>query len=151
METREDVRFSNGNARLAGALIRPATGVRHPAIILVPASGPEDREYLLPLVHFLIRHGIAVLGYDKRGVGGSTGDWNTASFDDLAGDASAAFEYLKTRPDIDHRQIGLFGLSQAGWIMPLAAIRTKGLAFLISVSLPEQPEPRPRLTRPAVK
>ena len=67
METREDIRFSNGNVRLTGALIRPATSVRHPAIILVPASGAEDREYLLPLVHFLVRHGVAVLGYDKRG------------------------------------------------------------------------------------
>ena len=129
MENREDVQFSNGNVRLTGALIRPATGVSHPAIILVPASGPEDREYLLPLVHFLVRHGVAVLGYDKRGVGNSTGDWTTASFDDLAGDAIAAFEYLKTRPDIDHRQIGLFGLSQAGWIMPIAAIRKSGFAL----------------------
>ena len=134
METCEDIRFSNGNVRLTGTLIRPATSVRHPAIILVPASGAEDRKYLLPLVHFLVRHGVAVLGYDKRGVGGSTGNWTTASFDDLAGDAVAAFEYLKTRPDIDHRQIGLFGLSQAGWIMPIAATRKSGFAFLISVS-----------------
>ncbi|HWE87105.1 MAG TPA: alpha/beta fold hydrolase [Terracidiphilus sp.] len=134
IETREDVGFSNGGVHLAGALVRPAANGRHPAIILVPASGAEDREYLLPLVHFLVRHGVAVLGYDKRGVGGSTGDWTTASFDDLAGDAAAAFEYLKTRSDIDHRQIGFFGLSQAGWIMPLAATRTSGLAFLISVS-----------------
>ena len=97
-------------------------------------SGAEDREYMLPLARFLIRHGIAVLGYDKRGVGGSTGDWNTASFDDLAGDVVAAFEYLKTRSDIDRTQIGLLGWSQAGWIMPLAAVRAKDIAFLISVS-----------------
>jgi pimeloyl-ACP methyl ester carboxylesterase len=77
---------------------------------------------------------MAVLGYDKRGVGGSAGDWNTASFDDLAADAVAAFEYLKTRSDIDPAQIGLLGVSQAGWIMPLAAVRAKGLAFLISIS-----------------
>jgi pimeloyl-ACP methyl ester carboxylesterase len=133
-EIHDDVRFSNGEVRLAGTLIRPATGFRHPAIILVPASGAEDREYLLPFVHFLVRHGVAVLGYDKRGVGGSKGDWTTASFDDLAGDAAAAFEYLKNRPDIDHRRIGLLGLSQAGWIMPLTATRANGLAFLISVS-----------------
>jgi len=77
---------------------------------------------------------VAVLGYDKRGVGGSTGDWNTASFDDLAGDVVAAFEYLKTRGDIDPAQIGVLGVSQAGWIMPLAAVRAKDLAFLISIS-----------------
>ena len=77
---------------------------------------------------------MAVLGYDKRGVGGSTGDWNTASFDDLAGDVVAAFNYLKTRRDIDAQQIGLLGVSQAGWVMPLAAVRAPDLAFLISVS-----------------
>jgi pimeloyl-ACP methyl ester carboxylesterase len=134
LEKREDVRFSNGEVRLAGTLISPRAGEKHPAMILVHASGAEDREYLLPLVRFLIRHGIAILGYDKRGVGESTGDWNTASFDDLAGDVVAAFEYLKTRSDIDRTQIGLFGWSQAGWIMPLAAVRAKDIAFLISVS-----------------
>jgi dienelactone hydrolase len=81
-----------------------------------------------------VRRGIAILGYDKRGVGGSTGDWNTASFEDLAGDVVAAFAYLKTRRDIDPTQIGLLGVSQAGWIMPLAAVRAKDLAFLISIS-----------------
>src|SRR5207247_3161520 len=114
-------------------LISPNTRAKHPAIILVHASGSEDREYLLPFVRFLIRRGITVLGYDKRGVGGSTGDWNTASFDDLAGDVVAAVEYLKTRSDIDGKQIGLLGISQAGWIMPLAAIRSKDVAFLISI------------------
>ena len=103
-------------------------------MILVHASGAEDREYLLPFARFLIRHGMAVLGYDKRGVGGSTGDWNKASFDDLAGDVVAAFEYLKTRSDIQRGQIGMLGWSQAGWVMPLAATRAKDLAFLISIS-----------------
>src|SRR2546425_12266607 len=77
---------------------------------------------------------MAVLGYDKRGVGGSTGDWRTASFEDLAGDVVAAFEYLKTRSDVDGTQIGLLGWSQAGWVMPIAAVRAPDIAFLISVS-----------------
>jgi len=134
IEARQNVQFSNGNVRLAGTLISPRIGAKHPAIILVHASGAEDRGYLLPFAHFLVRHGIAVLGYDKRGVGGSTGDWRTASFDDLAGDVVAAFEYLKTRPDIDPKQIGLLGWSQAGWVMPLAAVRATDIAFLISIS-----------------
>jgi pimeloyl-ACP methyl ester carboxylesterase len=134
IERREDVQFSNGNVRLAGTLIAPTAQGKYPAIILVHASGAEDREYLLPFARFLIRHGIAVLGYDKRGVGGSTGDWRTASFDDLAGDVVAAFEYLKTRPDVDFNQIGLLGWSQAGWVMPIAATRAKDIAFLISIS-----------------
>lgn len=134
IERHEDVRFSNGDVRLAGKLITPTTQGPHPAVILVHASGAEDREYLLPFARFLIRRGMAVLGYDKRGVGGSTGDWNKASFDDLAGDVVAAFEYLKTRGDIQRGQIGMLGWSQAGWVMPLAATRAQDLAFLISIS-----------------
>lgn len=134
IERHEDVCFSSGDIQLAGTLISPINTNKHPAIILVHGSGPLNREWMLPFARFLVRHGMAVLGYDKRGVGGSTGDWNTASFDDLAGDVVAAFKYLKTRSDVDHGQIGLFGVSQAGWIMPLAAVRAKDLAFLISVS-----------------
>jgi dipeptidyl aminopeptidase/acylaminoacyl peptidase len=108
-ERSEDVRFSNGDIHLTGTLVSPAKSGKHPAIILVHGSGAEDRQYMLPFARFLIRRGVAVLGYDKRGVGGSTGDWNTASFDDLAGDVVAAFTYLKTRRDIDAKQIGLLG------------------------------------------
>ena len=134
IEKREDVRFSNGDVRLAGTLVSPARGGRHPAIVLVHGSGAENREYILPWARFLIRRGVAVLGYDKRGVGDSTGDWNTASFEDLAGDIVSAVEYLKTRRDIDGTKIGILGVSQAGWVMPLAAVRTPDIAFLISVS-----------------
>ena len=134
IERRYEVSFTNGSVRLAGTLITPRTDGRHPAIVLVHGSGAEDREYIVPLAHFLVRHGIALLGYDKRGVGASTGDWRKASFDDLAADVVAAVEYLKTRSDVDSTQIGLLGWSQAGWVMPLAAVRTKDIAFLISVS-----------------
>jgi uncharacterized protein len=134
IEKHDDVRFRNGDVQLAGTLITPSIGRTHPAIILVHGSGAENREYMLPWARFLIRRGMAVLGYDKRGVGESTGDWNIASFEDLAGDVVAAFEYLKTRSDIDREHIGVLGISQAGWIMPLAAVRAKDLAFLISIS-----------------
>jgi pimeloyl-ACP methyl ester carboxylesterase len=134
IERHEDVRFANGDTRLAGTLIRPDRDGKYAAIVLVHASGAADRGQVLPLARFLVRHGIALLAYDKRGVGDSTGDWNAASFDELAGDVVAAFEYLKTRADIDPAQIGLLGWSQAGWIMPLAAAQAKDLAFVISVS-----------------
>ena len=133
-ERSEEVRFANGDVRLSGTLLRPTTTAPVPAVILVHASGAEDREYVLPLTRFLVRRGVAILGFDKRGVGGSTGDWRTASFDDLAGDVIAAHRYLQTRADIRRDQIGLLGWSQAGWVMPLAATRDTTIAFLISVS-----------------
>jgi uncharacterized protein len=134
IEKHEDVRFSSGDVRLAGTLISPNVPGKHPAVILVHASGPQNRGSVLPFARFLVHRGMAVLGYDKRGVGASSGDWSMASFDDLAGDVLAAFEYLKTRADIDGGQIGMLGWSQAGWIMPLAAIRARDVAFVISVS-----------------
>ena len=134
IERHEDVRFSSGDIQLAGTLISPVERQKPPAIILVHGSGPLNREWMLPFARFLVRRGMAILTYDKRGVGGSSGDWNTASLHDLAGDVVAAFQYLKSRGDVDPRQIGLLGVSQAGWVMPLAAVRAKELAFLISVS-----------------
>jgi pimeloyl-ACP methyl ester carboxylesterase len=139
VERREDVQFSHAGVRLAATFISPAAVRRHPAIVLVHGSGAARREQILPFARFLIRQGVAVLAYDKRGVGGSTGDWKSASFDDLAGDAVAAFEYLKSRSDVDPERIGLLGLSQAGWIMPLAAVRAPGIAFMISLSGPGVP------------
>ncbi len=133
-ETHEAVRFSSGEVQLSGTLIRPASGGKHPTIILVHGSGAENREYVLPFARFLVRHGVAVLGYDKRGVGDSTGDWKTASYEELAGDVVAAFSYLKTRGDVDAAHIGLLGVSQAGWIMQMAATRISDLGFLISIS-----------------
>jgi hypothetical protein len=74
IEKREDVRFPSGDFHLAGTLISPATGGKHPAIILVHGSGAQNRESMIPFARFLVRRGMAVLGYDKRGVGGSMGD-----------------------------------------------------------------------------
>lgn len=80
--------------------------------------------------------GIACLTYDKRGVGESTGDFRKVSFPTLVGDGLAAVSFLKARADIDARQIGVWGLSQGGWLGPLAASQSKDIAFVIAVSGP---------------
>ena len=131
-----EVAFRNGDVALAGTLMTPAGSGRHPAVVLVHGSGPLDRLSILPFAAFLVRHGVALFGYDKRGVGGSSGDWHVASFDDLAGDALAAVDLLRARDDIDPDRIGLLGVSQGGWIGPLAASRSKHVAFVVSVSGP---------------
>ena len=131
-----DLVFRNGDVTLAGTLMTPAGAGRHPAMVLVHGSGPLDRRAILPFASFLVRRGVALFGYDKRGVGGSSGDWHTASFDDLAADVLAAVDLLRARDDIDADRIGLFGVSQGGWIGPLAASRSPHVAFVVSVSGP---------------
>ena len=134
VERHENVGFTSGDVRLAGTLIAPRGDGPHPAIVLVHGSGAQDRHAILPFARFLVSQGVALLGFDKRGVGESDGDWSAASFEDLARDVVAAADYLKGRADIDSARIGLLGVSQAGWIMPIAAARSRTIAFVISVS-----------------
>lgn len=126
----EDVTFQNGDVTLRGTLSIPPTKGPHPAIVLIPGSGPARRPggFWIP---FFARQGIAVLVSDKRGAGASTGDWRKSTYDDLAGDALAAVELLKKHKNIDAKQIGLWGNSEGGWVAPLAASRSSEIAFLI--------------------
>jgi uncharacterized protein len=134
----EKIAFRNGDVTLAGTLLVPSTGGPHPAVVFLHGSGPQDRNGYMSLIrltadHFA-RNGIATLIYDKRGVGASTGNWANASFDDLARDALAGLRFLQGRGDIRPRQIGLWGSSQAGWVMAKATSLSKQIAFIISVS-----------------
>jgi pimeloyl-ACP methyl ester carboxylesterase len=134
----EKVTFRNGDVTLAGTLLMPSTKGAHPAVILLHGSGEQDRNGYLSLMRFaadnFARHGIAAFIYDKRGVGASTGNWATAGFDDMAGDALAALKMLQRRKDIKPNQIGMWGSSQAGWVMAKATSMSKDIAFIISVS-----------------
>lgn len=137
----EQVRFRNGNVTLAGTLLLPpilppTTKGRHPAIIFHEGSGDWTRDdtWFSRPVDLFLKHGIAVLLYDKRGGGGSTGDWHTSSYTDLAEDLLAGVRLLKARRDINPRQIGVRGFSQGGWIASLAAAKSKDVAFIIYIS-----------------
>jgi uncharacterized protein len=134
--TEEEVGFDNGGIHLAGTLLQPLTPGPHPAIVMLHGSGPATRDSMQPFADAFARNGIAVLLHDKRGTGGSTGNWSRATFDDLAGDAVAAVEYLKTRRDINPHAIGLQGTSFGGWVAPLAASRSRDVAFVIVESAP---------------
>jgi alpha-beta hydrolase superfamily lysophospholipase len=120
------VTFSSGGVVLAGSLAVPGGGEAPAGVVMVGGSGPSDRNndtYFPPIRQHLLDAGIAVLSYDKRGVGGSSGDWHDAAFDDLAGDAAAALDFLRAQPGVRAGAAGLFGHSEGGWVVLRAAAR----------------------------
>jgi uncharacterized protein len=138
MLKREEVSFQNDAVTLAGTLTMPVSDGSHPAIVLIHGSGEQRRDhaFLQFITDLFALNGIAVLAYDKRGVGASSSDSDAAMLADLADDALSGVAFLRTRHDINHQQIGLWGISQGGWIAPLAAARSQNVAFIILVSGP---------------
>src|SRR5688500_2445273 len=129
-----DITFANGPVTLAGTLLLPKTGSSLPAVVFLHGSGAEGRWASRFLAVQLANRGIAALIFDKRGVGGSSGDWRRATLEDLAADGAAAIARLRHEPRIDPRRIGLHGHSQGGTLAPLVAARAPGLAFIIGSS-----------------
>ena len=118
----EPVKFSSGDATLVGTLFLPSKHGKHPAIVLFHGSGPQERDS--ERAEWFAGWDIAALAYDKRGVGKSTGDFQKIPFPDLVEDGLAGIAFLKARSDIDPKRIGVWGLSQGGWLGPLAASRS---------------------------
>lgn len=127
----ERITFQNGNIRLGGTLILPATKERHPAIIITPGDYGTNRNQLRLWAHAYVSRGTAALVFDARGGGESTGPVNSSSFSDLANDVLAGVQTLKSRDDINPRQIGLFGFSNSTLTVSLAAVRSDDVSFLI--------------------
>jgi dienelactone hydrolase len=136
--TAEPVTFRNGDVSLAGTLYLPPGPGPFPAIVAFHAANGGNRDYhaYRHLATALPKAGFAVLLFDRRGSGGSGGDFNTATFDDLAADGIAGVSYLKSRPEIDTARIGVWGISQGGWLAPLAATMSRDIAFVVAVSVP---------------
>jgi dienelactone hydrolase len=130
----EAVHFASGDVTLAGTLVLPEGSQPHPAVVLFHGSGPQKRD--LFTARWFASEGIAALAYDKRGVGESSGDFLKVPFMDLSNDGLAAIKYLQSRKEIDAKRIGVWGLSQGGWLGPLAASRSADIAFVIAVSGP---------------
>ena len=144
----EDVVFPNEGAgiELAGTFTYPKEPGAHPAVILVSGSGPQNRDEelmghrpFLVLADHLTRHGIAVLRYDDRGFGESTGEFSEALVADFTSDALAAVEYLKTRPEVDAKRIGILGHSEGGLVAPQAAVQSDDVDFIVLLAAPGVP------------
>ena len=135
------VENTEANIVLAGTFTRPEGNEKYPVVILISGSGRHDRDGSIPthkpflvLSDYLTRNGIAVLRFDDRGVGESTGDLSKATTADLAQDVLSAVSYLKSRKDIDAKKIGLIGHSEGGIIAPLAANQTSDISFIVSMA-----------------
>lgn len=120
----QNVRIRSGEVELAATFTRPDRPGRVPAVVIVHGSGPETRAMLDLWTQLYVSLGLGVLAYDKRGVGDSTGSYpgdyaSTTTLQLLAGDAARVVEYVRTRPDVDPQEVGLYGGSQGGWVVPL--------------------------------
>lgn len=138
-----EVTFVNKSAKtyLSGTLTLPDTVGLWPCVVLVSGSGPQDRNEeivkhkpFLLIADYLTRNGIAVLRYDDRGVGKSTGDYSSATTFDFANDAEAAVNFLSKQPNIDPSNLGMIGHSEGGTICMILASRCKKLKFVISLA-----------------
>lgn len=136
------VTFANGDVTLFGGLLMPdAPGQGQlpglfPAVVMIHGAGPATYDEPAFRVHAnaFVRAGFAVLLFDKRGSGKSTGDLDASDYDDLAADTAAAVRFLRARADIVPSKVGVFGRSEGGWIGTLVAGRDPEIAFVIMSS-----------------
>jgi len=140
---KEDVTFTSADGiKLAGFLSLPESTTPMPAFMMLHGSERGTRDDLgnKLMEHFMVSRGIAILTYDKRGVGDSEGVYKEAAspsnLQKHAEDAIAGVEYLVSRPEIDRKRIGLIGGSQAGWVIPLAASQSDAITHLVIMSGP---------------
>jgi uncharacterized protein len=145
----EEVRFASTGVTLQGTLLSPPSAGPHPVVVNVHGSGRVTRKdhWANAMARVFLAQGYAVFLYDKRGVGDSGGEYvgrggrdtnnvSRENLERLASDAVAAAAALAARSDIDATRVGLIGLSQAGWIIPLAAKKSKAIRFFILMSGP---------------
>lgn len=146
----EDLRFTSEGVTLAGTLATPPTRGPHPLIVNVHDSGRAIHDWwTAQMTAFFLGEGFAVFTYHKRGTGQSGGEYvgadsktKSTSRQNLAllsKDATAAVKAAVQSPRVDRRRVGLFGMGEAGWIMPSAATGSPAVRFLIAFSAPVAP------------
>jgi uncharacterized protein len=141
----KNVEFENASAhnQLAGTLTMPKAAGPFPGIVLVSGTGHNTRDedvlghkVFQVLADAFSRRGFAVLRYDKRGVGGSTGNFDTATTADFSADAGAAVNWLRSQPNIDSQRVGILGHSEGGVIAPMVAVSDRSVAFVVMIAGP---------------
>lgn len=139
---REEVTFLNSDEQitLAGTLTLPKDRKPSKTVVLLSGSGAQDRNSEIfehrpfeIIADYLARQGIATLRYDDRGVGQSQGNFATSSIPEFSTDAEAAITYLRTRPEITNKPIGIIGHSE-GVAVAFTVAAQKKADFLISLA-----------------
>jgi AcrR family transcriptional regulator/alpha-beta hydrolase superfamily lysophospholipase len=130
---REDFEVASAGARLAGQLVHRPDRAPKGSIVIVHGSSDGPLRNYEPWTMYLAAQGWTVAAFDKRGSGASTGDWAAGDFAQLAADVRAVAAYARAR--LPKKPLGLLGISQAGWIMPLAA-KDGGIDFIASLMGP---------------
>ncbi|MFE3872210.1 serine aminopeptidase domain-containing protein [Flavobacterium sp. ZS1P70] len=138
----QDVKFESQGVTLAGSILTPKKTVA--AVVIVHGSDPVKRE--MDFAIRLAKEGIAVLTYDKLGVGESGGAYvgpsvgtnniDTTNLNLLSHDASSAVNTFRTYLKDKKTPIGLVGFSQAGWIIPITARKNPQIEFMVLFSCP---------------
>lgn len=138
-----DYTDSQGNrVHLEGTLSIPRGSAKcYPTLVLVSGSGQQNRDEeimqhkpFLVIADYLASRGIAVLRYDDRGVGGSTGKVEKADTRLFAEDAEAMFNTVKGNPHVDRDRLGIGGHSEGGAIAPMVAARNKDVKFVVMLA-----------------
>ncbi len=140
----EEISFKVDNITISGSLNIPNSSGPHPVVVLISGSFADNRDAELYgfrpfklIAEHLSSYGIAVLRYDDRGIGKSTGKHTYQyTVDELSEDVFSAIDFLKKRDDINSEQIGLIGHSLGGIIAPLVASKSNDVAFIISMAGP---------------
>jgi dienelactone hydrolase len=143
-----DVKIDNSAAHLllAGTLSLPREAGRHGAVLLIGDGEGRDRDGtraghkpFLVLADHLTRAGIAVLRLDARGVGGSGTSGPSPGAADFVGDARAALAFLRARPEIDPRRVGLLGHGLGAGMAARTATLDRAVAFVVLLAPPHEP------------
>jgi hypothetical protein len=134
-----DVQFASHAVTLHGTIFVPQNSPILAAVVWVDGAGAKERNR--PLGNYLGKFGLATLTYDKRGVGTSGGVYagqevgtnnvTPENLNLLADDAATAMCTLHSEKSLRTVPLGFIGASQAGWIVPLAALKSPGARFMV--------------------
>ncbi len=137
-----DYTDSQGNkVHLEGTLTYPKGGGQYPTMVIVSGSGQQNRDEeimqhkpFLVLADYLASRGIAVLRYDDRGMGASTGEVEKADTRLFSEDAEAMLKAVRKNKHVDAKRLGMGGHSEGGAIAPMVAARNKDVMFVVMLA-----------------